>query len=51
MDRHKVNVALGQIAKSIEDIEPYLDETEFAEYCNNAYALMAQWRILTKNMQ
>jgi len=51
MDRQKVNQIIGQLEKSITEIEPLLNEEEFSDYCDNTYTAIAYWRKLMKNLQ
>ena len=43
MTKEIINQQIGQIEASIEKIEPYLNREEFADYCDNAYTMIAYW--------
>lgn len=51
MDLSKIKNTIGQIEKSIADIEPLLDDEEYKEYCNSAYQLISFWRQQIKHIQ
>jgi hypothetical protein len=44
MDKQIINQIIGQIEKSIDQIEPSLDKEEFKDYCDNAYTLISYWK-------
>lgn len=44
MNKQKINQIIGQIEKSIEEIEPHLNEEEFKDYCDNAYSMISYWK-------
>ena len=44
MDKNKIKNTIGQLEKSISDAGAVMDEKEFSEYCDLAYALIAKWR-------
>ena len=46
MDKNQIKNTIGQIEKSISDAGAEMDEKEFSEYCDLAYALIAKWRKL-----
>lgn len=43
MSKELINQQIRQIESSIEKIEPHLSAEEFAEYCDNAYTMIAYW--------
>ena len=43
MTKEMINQQIGQIEASIEEIEPHLNQEEFADYCDNAYTMIAYW--------
>jgi hypothetical protein len=51
MDKNKIKNTIGQLEKSIEDIEPHLNEEEYKEYCNNTYKLISFWKQQMKYVQ
>lgn len=44
MESQKIKQIIGQIEKSISEIEDSLTQAEYKEYCDNAYVLIAYWR-------
>lgn len=44
MDVNQIKQVIGQIEKSIDQIEPSLNSEDFNDYCDNAYTLVAYWR-------
>lgn len=44
MNKQKINQIIGQIEKSIEEIEPHLNEEEFKDYCDNIYSIIFYWK-------
>ena len=44
MKKELINQQIGQIEASIEKIEPYLNQEEFADYCDSAYTIIAYWK-------
>jgi hypothetical protein len=45
MDANQIKQTIGQIEKSIYDAASIMNESEFSEYCDKAYFLIAKWRI------
>ena len=48
MEKQIISQMIGQIEKSIDQIEPLLNVEEFGEYCDNAYTLISYWKQQTK---
>ncbi len=44
MDANQIRQTIGQIERSITDAGNIMNEKEFSEYCDSAYALIAKWR-------
>jgi hypothetical protein len=48
MNKDKILNIIGQIEKSINEVEPILTQDEFEDYCDNAYTLISYWRKVIK---
>jgi hypothetical protein len=44
MDSNQIKQTIGQIERSVTDAGTIMNEQEFSEYCDKAYALIAKWR-------
>lgn len=51
MENQKIIQIIGQMEKSIKEIEPSLNEEEFKDYCDNAYTLISYWKQQIKYCQ
>lgn len=49
MTKEVIKQKIEQIEASIKEIEPYLSQEEFAEYCDSAYTMIAVYNMVTNN--
>lgn len=51
MSQDQIKQIIGQLESSIEKIEDFLTDEEFAEYCDSTYSSIAQWRLVLKRIK
>lgn len=51
MTRNKITQIIGQLEKSISEIENELDIESFSDYCDYIYGAISYWRKLMKNIE